>query len=413
MPNKTKQKVKKKDEYSLALFLAIKNTFHKKTMLLLILMIISLGYLSTTFSSSVIHGLQYTIEQKAIDTVTGNVFITPKDDNPYLTNTNSIIKKVETIPGVKATSSTLKKAVTFVDKNGAVVPVQIKIVDPEELALSTIIDNNMIAGSYLSSHSTSGEIIVGADITKKYRKQEGLAAVDVDAGEKINAILDDGRTISLKVKGVYGNDFALSDMYVYMSKSDAQALYNLPDEYMDYSSNIMVKTQSRDAEFSVIRIMKEIGVNAEIWRWKDKLGILDDFVNSLMIISNLTAIIGVIIAFATIYIMIFINVLQKRSQIGILKAIGITKKTILLSYIFQSGIYGFLGATVGVGITYVLNAYLNVNPIIMPMGDVYPVISALEYVQSFAFLLVSSFFAGYFASKGVIKEKILDAIYKG
>ncbi|MCK4429204.1 MAG: hypothetical protein KAU95_02420, partial [Candidatus Aenigmarchaeota archaeon] len=56
-----------------AFFLAIKNLLFKKKMLMMIIVIIGLGFLSTVFSTSVIMGLKFQVEDKAIDMMTGNV----------------------------------------------------------------------------------------------------------------------------------------------------------------------------------------------------------------------------------------------------------------------------------------------------------------------------------------------------
>ncbi len=395
-----------------AFFLAMKNLFFKKKMLIMIVVIIGLGFLSTTFSSSVIYGLQRTIEDKAINSLTGNVLIEPKSDEVYLTNSGEIIKKALAIPGVEAASPHINRGITFIDKHGTAVSTQLKVIDPDKEARTTVIDNNIIAGKYLSP-GTTGEILIGSDLTKKYRSQEALPAVDVDAGEMITIVFDNGLTKEMKVRGVYSLDFAGSDIYAYVTKAAAEQTFDLTDEQLDYASEILIKTGERGLENDVVYALKSFNINGRIWPWQKKLGILNDFTDSLLIISKLTALIGMIIAFATIYIMIYINVMQKRSQIGIMKAIGINKETILTSYVIQSFAYGLAGGLFGVFLTKAFIGYLTVNPIAMPMGDVRPVISVMTYVYSFLMLMLSSLIAGYFASQGVIKEEILDAIFKG
>ncbi len=395
-----------------AFFLAMKNLFFKKKMLIMIVVIIGLGFLSTTFSSSVIYGLQYTIEDKVISSMTGNVLIEPKSDEVYLTNSGEIIKKALAIPGVVAASPHINRGITLIDKYGTTVSTQLKVIDPDKESRTTVIDDNVIAGKYLSPRTT-GEIFIGSDLTKMYRSQDALPAVDVDAGEKITVVFDNGLTKEMKVRGVYSLGFAGSDIYAYVTKEDAKQTFNLTDEQLDYASEILIKTSERGFENDVVFALKSFNVNGMIWPWQKKLGMINDFTDSLLIISKLTAIIGMIIAFATIYIMIYINVMQKRSQIGIMKAIGVNKETILTSYIIQSFAYGLMGGIFGVLLTKLFIGYLTANPIAMPMGDVMPIISTMTYVYSFLMLMFSSLVAGYFASQGVIKEEILDAIFKG
>ncbi len=395
-----------------AFFLAIKNLFFKKKMLIMIIIIIGLGFLSTTFSSSVINGLKYTIEDKAINSMIGNVLIEPKSDEVYLTNSDEIIKKALAIPGVVAASPHIIRGITLIDKHGTTVSAQLKVIDPDKEAQTTVIDNNIIAGKYLSSGVT-GEILIGSDLTKKYRSQEALPAVDVDAGEKITIVFDNSLTKEMKVRGIYSLDFTASDVFVYVTKEEARQIFNLTDEQLNYASEILIKTRERGVEDDVVYALKSFNVNGRIWPWQKKLGILNEFTDSLLIVSKLTALIGIIIAFATVYIMIYINVMQKRTQIGIMKAIGINRETILTSYIIQSFAYGLMGGLFGVFLTKMVMGYFTLHPIAMPMGDVTPIINTITYVYSFLILMISSLIAGYFASYGIIKDEILEAIFKG
>ena len=395
-----------------AFFLALKNIFFKKKMLFMIIIIIGLGYLSTTFSSSIIQGLKYTIEDKAISVMTGNVLIEPKSDEDYIKNTNEIIKKALSIPGVVAVSPHFNRGITLIDEYGTKVAAQLKIIEPEKEALATSIDENIISGKYLSQQAT-GEILLGSDLTKKYRMQEALPAIDVDAGEKITVVFDNGLTKKMKVRGIYSLKFAATDIYVYATKEEAKQIFNLTDDKLNYASEILIKTNKRGFEEKVVYMLKSFNINGRIWPWQEKLGVLNQFTDSLLIVSKITGLIGIIIAFATIYIMIYINVRQKRSQIGIMKAIGINKETILSSYIIQSFFYGLLGGLFGFFLTKSVIGYYTVNPIPMPMGDVVPIISSTTYIYSFIILMFSSLVAGYFASQGVIKENILDAIFRG
>jgi len=395
-----------------AFFLAIKNLFFKKKMLIMIIIIIGLGFLSTTFSSSVIYGLKYTIEDKAISTMTGNVLIEPKSNEDYIVNVNEVIKKALAIPGVVAVSPHVNRGITLIDKHGTKVAAQLKIIDPKKEARTTVIDDNIISGKYLSS-GTTDEILIGSDLTKKYRMQEALPAVDVDAGEKLIIVFDNGLTKEMKVRGIYSLKFAASDIFVYATKEEAKQIFNLTDEQLNYASEILVKTKERGFEDDVVYALKSFNVNGRIWPWQEKLGVLNQFTDSLLIVSKLTGLIGIIIAFATIYIMIYINVMQKRSQIGIMKAIGINKETVLSSYIIQSFAYGLMGGLFGIFLTKMVLGYFTLNPIAMPMGDVIPIINTTTYFYSFIILTASSLIAGYFASQGVIKEEILEAIFKG
>ncbi len=403
---------RKEHEFDVALFLAFKNVAYKKAMLLMIIGIISLGYLSTMFSSAIISGLKFTIEQKVITGTTGHVIIQPEEGKDFLTDIDSIEKKVLSVPGVVAASPRLDAFLTLRDKEGNSISALTKIIDPDKEFYTTDLAKNIMDGEYLSEGMP--EVLLGAELTKAYRMMPSSEALDIKAGDMIDVTLEyGGRRIdrTLKVRGVYGQSFMFTDGFVYISRQTVEDIFGVTG--VDAASTISVKAVSRGDEDRIVDELRGLSIRGRIWRWYEKMDMLDQFTDSLMIIANLTAAIGVIIAFATIYIMVYINVLQKRSQIGMLKAIGITENTILLSYMIQSLVYGALGSIFGMILTKLVLGYIDMNPIDMPLGLVRPVAEAMSYFYSSMLLVVSSVVAGYMASGGVIKEKILEAIFRG
>ncbi len=217
----------------------------------------------------------------------------------------------------------------------------------------------------------------------------------------------------MKVVGVYGQDFPGADIYAYISKAEAKKAFDLTEADLNLATEIVVRTQGKGGEESVVQVLESFNIPYDINPWQEKLGLIQQFTNSLLVISNLTEFVGAVIAFATIYILISINILQRKSQIGVLKAIGISRETILGSYLIQSVVYGLGGILAGFVITGVVLYYFTANPIQAPMGDIFPVVSFAAYVKSTFILLASSLVAGYAAAYRVVKEPILKSIFGG
>ena len=318
-----------------AYFLALKNIFHRKKMLGLIVIIIGLGYLSATFSSSVIIGLQYRMEDIIIHGSTGHIIIEPKSDEEYLQNADEIMKKALSVPNVVAASSRITKTITVTDKFGTSTGLEVRIIDPEDEATTTDLATSILVGDYLSKN-TVDEFIIGSDRTTKYGVVKSMPLVDVDAGEKVMVMFENGVQKEMKIRGVYSFGFAMTDIFSYITREEAKRVLGLTDEEMDVASEIVVRNTGRGHEDEVKYALQSLGVSGRIWKWQEKMGLLHQFIGSLLVISKITALVGIIIAFASIYIIIYINVLQKRTQIGILKAMGINQETILVSYVIQS-----------------------------------------------------------------------------
>ncbi len=408
------KKIKKgKLKLSVAFFLAIKNLFFKKSMLFFIIMVVGLGYLSMTISGGIILGLNQVLEDSIIDMDTGHVVLEPIEDNNevLLKDIDTIKQKLLSIPQVIGMSSILKKPITLIDDEGNELSGQLLIVDREEMLDATILESIIFEGEYFSKNGMP-EIIIGKELVDEHQSVKGGPSINVGTGDKIT-LKSEGSNYEVKILAFFDAGFMMSNQKIYMSKSTAKNLFNYTDEDLNVASKIMVKLDGRGSEKEIVHKIRNLNINADVYIWNDRMGALKDFIGSLLIISTFTQVIGLAISFAIVFIMIFINVLQKKSQIGIMKAIGVNSKTILVSYIIQSMFYGLIGGFFGFLITRSFVEFFTKNPIKMPMGDVIPVISFETYLSTIGILFVSSVIAGYFASKGVVKEKILDAIFKG
>ncbi|MDD3622807.1 MAG: FtsX-like permease family protein, partial [Methanofollis sp.] len=120
--------------------------------------------------------------------------------------------------------------------------------------------------------------------------------------------------------------------------------------------------------------------------------------------------VSLIIAIVVIFIIIFINTVNKRKQIGILKAIGIERQVIITSYVAQVAFIALLGTAAGLALTAVLFLYLTANPLIFPGGEVRPVVGAWIIARSILGLFGVSLVAGYVPAWLTTREEILDAI---
>ena len=78
-----------------------------------------------------------------------------------------------------------------------------------------------------------------------------------------------------------------------------------------------------------------------------------------------------IIAAVTIFIVIYLDISNKRQQIGILRAIGIKAYLIRSVHVLQTVIYAVLGLAVGSLLYFIIIVpYFLAHPFSIPIGDV-------------------------------------------
>ena len=156
-----------------------------------------------------------------------------------------------------------------------------------------------------------------------------------------------------------------------------------------------------------------MNLNVKISSWKEKSSMYSSIIDSFLIIGNLSFLIGILISAISIYIILYINILNKKTQIGIIKAIGIKSKIVGLSYVFLSLFLGILGSVLGIILTLLMVQYFKFNPIQTGIGELVPVVTEkIFFLVSISIIAVSAL-SGYLVSKKITKQNIIEAIFHG
>jgi putative ABC transport system permease protein len=121
--------------------------------------------------------------------------------------------------------------------------------------------------------------------------------------------------------------------------------------------------------------------------------------------------VGIVVASITIFIIIFINALSRRRQIGILKGIGIDRRAIETAYVIQAGFYVVCGSTIAIVITYAgLIPYFANNPIDFPFSDGILVATPLDTAARFGIVFIVTLIAGFIPAWLIARQNTLNAI---
>src|SRR3972149_830991 len=324
---------------NLSLFLAYKSiTKGNKGTLVLTVFIMSLIFVNLVFTASIFLGLGNTVNNQVINTLYGNVALEPKTDEKYISDVYSLKQKINSVPGITGISAqyVTGAAFSYKDKSGAWA---IRSINPGDEITVTTIHNFMIDGEYLSKLDTD-EIILGKEIPGGYGGDlEHLSLGGVRIGDSINVLFNNGVSRSYRVKGVFDANFQQSNNIAYISQKEMESVLGLEDK----ASLILIKTRDKGNEGSYIKQFLELGIKEEIKPWTVYAAMVKNITASFDMIALLIAVIGLFVASVTIFIIIYVNTISKRRQIGILRAIGIKEPVIIHSYIFPAMFYATAG----------------------------------------------------------------------
>jgi len=384
-----------------------------KSMVIMTIFIMALAYINIVFITSIFEGIIEAIEVEAINNQLGNIVITPGVDEKYIKN--KATERIDTIPGVvgSATRYINNVFISYDERNdGKDIKSgnwPIKSIDVPNEKKVTNIHNSIIEGSFLEP-TDRDKIIIGKEIAGGrggVLDEDSLGGVSV--GDEIDVQFSNGIKKTYKIKGILSTKGMIVGQMAFVTKKEMQSILNVPSYW---TSEILIRIENKGEENIFINKIRELGFQDEdIKRWDELMGSTESASDSFGMISLILGVIGTFVAGITIFIVIFVSVVNKRTQIGILKAIGMRKDTIILSFLIQALFYGISGILIGMlFMMFILRPLFLAHPLDFPMGWVSLKITADTIRISNISLFMASLIGGLIPAYNGAKKEILKLI---
>ena len=293
-----------------------------------------------------------------------------------------------------------------------VIAVTITGIDPVAEDNTTNLSALVAEGEYLSPDE-SGYILLGKYNVDRYAAEFGNvfdSLRDVYPGDVVQVSIGD-ETREFTVKGILDAKVDFISLGVYIPEREFRRMFDRTDHN---ANQIVVRLTSEHDEAVVRDRLRASGLAelAEINAFVDDIPkFVVDVRDTFQALSLIVGVIGIVVASITIFIVIFINALSRRRQIGILKAIGITSRTIEYAYVTQAGFYVIVGSAIGIVITqFGLVPYFLENPLDFPFSNASLSVSMTGMFGRFAALMGVALVAGFVPAWLITRQNTLDAI---
>jgi putative ABC transport system permease protein len=402
-------------ELRVAAFLAVKSIARaQKSASVLLVSILFLSFLNLMFITGILSGVSAAIIQQSIESTTSYIDVDPQQtpiQRSFIPDQRDLRSRIETIPGVLATARHYSASGSLAydrDKNGhsVIVGAPILGIDPAEERQVTSIADHMVSGEYLDQNHAD-EIILGADIAGGYGPTFLGNLGGAKPGEKVQVTYSNGVDRTYTIKGIYQVGFA--SMFAYVSYKEIESVLSVSN----YASEILVRVDPTYATLDdYTSSIRQVAPNMKVSDYTELLGQIAPITLAFSAIGFVVAVVSVMVAAITIFVLIYVNAISKRRQIGILKAIGIEQKVIIISYMFQSLFYSVCGVALGSAVVFLgLDPYLRAHPFTLPLGELHLSFSALGNILSISSILLAGIIAGIVPSWRVARQNIISAIW--
>jgi putative ABC transport system permease protein len=402
-----------KKELKVAFLLALRSLQRgSRSSVILTILIIGMCFTNMIFLPSMFNGIGQSITKQVVDYEVGNVLVSPKSGDQYVTDLGATLDLINGMPGVERATPHFTRGATLKYRQ-RVLGVSVRAISPNDEKLISPLYTKMVAGSYLGEADT-GEVIIGkpvagdASVRQEDEFQASLGGVRV--GDSITIDYGNGYVNDYRVKGIFYTGWSQADSAVYVSSTD-MALVD--PKALDNADYITVKAKPGYSEQFIKNELLAYGVggNGKVQTTADLLSkSMGRALQSFAIINMVSLVVSIIITTVVLFIVITIKTISSRKQIGILKAIGVDKEVIMHNYGFQVIILGILGIILGIILTLILAAYMSVNPIVTPEWSATLYVTPWDLFINSVILFIAAVVAGYVPAYQISREDIQTAM---
>jgi len=384
-----------------------------KGTLAMTILIMTLAYINLVFTPSIFGWIINAINIEAIDNQYSNILIEPETDEKYIENKEAL-SLLTTVPWVVWVSQHYLDNVSVrYDRfdNGQDVKEwkwMIKSINPEDEKNVTRIHQSMIEGTFLDQKDKY-EVIIWNEIAGGLGGSlEHLSLGGISVWDEIDLQFSNRIKRSYKVKGIFKTKSTQVNQMIFVTEKEMESVLSVHNR----ASEVLVKIKNIWDEESYIKKIRDLWLYQEDIKKRNTLmGWTASASDSFKMVSMILGAIGTMIAGVTIFIIIFVSVVNKKRQIWILKAIWMKKSTIVLSFVLQAIFFGIVWIVFwAIFILFVLRPFFLNNPLDFPMGRVSLWITFDIIKISNLSLIIASFIGGFIPAYRGAKESILESI---
>jgi putative ABC transport system permease protein len=401
-------------EIKTASFLAYKaiTKGHRSTSLLLIF-ILSLTFLNMLFVSGMLFGLQKLMVNSIIDLFSSHVTVSSQQEprvRAYIDDQADVRAAIAAIPGVIATARHYQLAGSIgYDKlkNGVYRHISgaIVAIEPEEERKVLHLDRYLLDGTWLD-HADRDQIVLSSALAGGYGIFAPSDLGGARVGDKVRLTYANGLTRQYTIKGIYNDAIGLFETFI--TVDEAESVLSTHNQ----ATQVLVKADLGHAPLdTLVARISEAVPSLRVQPYTVLLGSFAAFLRALDLIAAIVSAISVLVATVTMFVLVYVNAINRRRQIALLKAIGIDQRILELSYVLQSLFYAACGIVIGnLFVTFALIPYLQSHPIDVVFGSLTLVREETTAVWGMVSLIASSLLAGLIPSWAVARTDILKSL---
>lgn len=373
-------------------FIAKKHIFERKRQSLISTLGIAIGVVVLIVSIGIANGLDKNMINSILS-MTSHVLV---ENGDKLSNYNELKEKIEKIPGVKGAVPSIETQGIFKYNGiygGYISGVKIEGFDLESAKKAMDLDKKIVEGS-ISPDKING-VLIGKELFRN---------IGASLGDEVTIISSENKEIKFKIEGVFQSGYYDYDINMIILPLKAA-------QYLVYSGDTVNKidvtlNDPYKAPEIADKIMSETKIFSRTWGDLNRnlLSALSLEKTVMIMVFSLIVIIAGFVVWVTLNML----VREKIKDIGIMRSMGFSRKSIMKIFLIQGMLLGISGIVIGTIISlcflwYIKNYtlafitsiyYLTKIPVEISVKEIGVIIGA-----NVGIIFVSSVFPAYRAAK--------------
>ncbi len=337
------------DNIRAALFYSRKDIFKNRKIFIFITLSIIFATANIIVINGLTDGMIKDLVDNTIESSSGHLNIYPADNERFIEGLGVKELKLAELKEVETYSPRVLASGVLSNKELSASAV-ILALDPDKERKTTKLLDKIIRGIAINSDDKNAILV-------SYRLAEDLK---LDAGDETDLVFENGKAKVYNVKGIIrtgASDFDSSTVIMSINEANQQLAID------NSASIILIKLSDKDlADIYRPMIMQNLGVS-NVKTWKKETEYLLSFAEAWQSFSSVISAVGLIAAAISVGIVIYVNVIHKTRQIGIMKAIGAKDTFIFTVFLMEAVLFGVIGVSIGNSLGYFAVKYLEANPL--------------------------------------------------
>ncbi|AKB29438.1 ABC transporter, permease protein [Methanosarcina siciliae T4/M] len=381
--------------------IALRQVLSRKKQTLFAILAVALAVAVITVMMAMLSGFQDELISSSIEN-NPHIVITPQDENEEFIHlyrhTSARIAEKE---GIIAVSPKYLGQVALEYRDNAE-GVSLQGVDPVAEENVMRVSKDVVEGDFMTLVHTRDGILLGDKLAEN---------LEVRVGDRVDAVFPGSKTTSFKVIGLTHTGTSADEVTTYARLDSVQEFFDEPGVVSTIGVRVADPYQ---AEAIAASIEEETGLDAVSWSEAnaDILNLLDTqmiFVNIFYLLIYGIAGFGIANTLITI-------VAQRTREIGILKAMGASQKSIMVVFLFQSLVLGAIGLVLGIILGYIVTIALQNYEIEVPQEMYFGLqtlpleVKPLNFLYAAFFAFIVNIISGIYPARKAAKLDPVKAI---